>query len=58
MTKEQMYLLGFNTALDRIKEKAMDYQMDVADVDIMVVLDIVDDLREIIDGTKNYSDAF
>jgi len=58
MTKEQMYLLGFNTTLDRVKEEACDFQMNIADVDILVVLDIIDDLRNMVNGTNEDVDVF
>ena len=34
MTKEQMYILGFNTALNRVKEKAYDIQDNYKNFDI------------------------
>ena len=59
MTKvEKAYIEGFNTALDRVKEYACNYQDNIADIDIIVVLDIVDELRDIVNGTTDYSDDF
>jgi hypothetical protein len=58
MTKEQTYVLGFNIALDRVKEEACNFQMNVADVDILVVLDIIDDLRSMVNGTNENVDVF
>ena len=59
MTKvEKAYIDGFNTALTRVKEYACNYQDNIADIDIIAVLDIADELRDIVNGRTDYSDVF
>lgn len=52
MTKEQMYLLGFNTALDRVEELSCGMYNNYKNFDIVDVLDIVEELRGMVNGAK------
>ena len=53
MTKEQMYLLGFNTALDRVDEHIEELQYLDECLSIQDVKDITEELKERVNG--NYS---
>lgn len=52
MTKEEMYLLGFNTALDRVDERIEELRYLDQCLSIQDVKDITEELRGIINGTK------
>lgn len=50
MTKEQMYLLGFNTALDRVDERIEELQYLDQYLCVQDVKDITEELRGIVNG--------
>lgn len=52
MTKEQMYLLGFNTALDRVDEHIDELQYLDQCLGIQDVKEITEKLRDMINGTR------
>ena len=49
MTKEQMYILGFETACDRIKEELIGDDLSEA-VDKRDIVDTIDDIRSRVNG--------
>ena len=53
MTKEQMYILGFNTALNRVDEHIEELQYLDQCLGIQDVKDITKELRGIIGDNKN-----
>lgn len=50
MTKEQMYLLGFNTALDRVDEHIEELQCLDQCLGVQDVKDITEELRSVVNG--------
>jgi hypothetical protein len=56
MTKEQMYLLGFNTALDRVDEHIEELKYLDQCLGIQDVKNITEELRNIINETKQIGD--
>ena len=56
MTKEQMYLLGFNMALDRVDERIEKLQYLDQCLGIQDVKNITEELRGIVNGTKQKGD--
>jgi hypothetical protein len=50
MTKEQMYLLGFNMALDRVDERIEKLQYLDQCLGIQDVKDITEELRGMVNG--------
>jgi hypothetical protein len=58
MTKEQMYILGFNTALDRVKELSCDIEINYKNFNIVDLLDVVEELRDMVNGTNQDVDVF
>lgn len=56
MTKEQMYILGFETALDRVDERIEELQYLDQCLGIQDVKDITEELRNMVNGTKQKGD--
>lgn len=53
MTKEQMYILGFNTALDRVDEHIEELQYLDQCLGVQDVKDITEELRGMVNGRDN-----
>ena len=52
MTKEQMYILGFNTALDRVDEHIEELQYLDQCLGVQDVKEITEELRSMVNGNN------